>query len=368
MRLDFLEYFDTLSWNEENNATSIQVLNDFKTIIEGSLLDWDKKDPILSNVIEDIFLLPIKSKDRILSAPDTFNKLTTAIKSKNKLSFTKYLKISIAVEKEILGYKNSFALNKWSALGDYFISENSNLYNKYKAPLLCGKLPIDCRSKFALRLMTNEDFRPVKYGFPDNFLDNELDYITIKLNRSMDRIKATSNSAFNFILHHSNSIVLRKNLNHTRFVSSSCNGFIGQIVLLNPQLDYIDEAILAESLLHETIHSFLLKSEIITPILNIESPLPIVKSPWSGLDLHYHSLIGACFVWYGLLCFWIHAEKNNTFDSIRIQSLLNRSIRGFVDKKFLKDVDLYKKYLSPNVHYQLHKIADHANKMILAYL
>jgi hypothetical protein len=99
-------------------------------------------------------------------------------------------------------------------------------------------------------------------------------------------------------------VVMRKRQTDD-FCSFSACDYIGRITLVNPQL--VNELIIAEALVHESIHSYLYMDEPrslwgLDPGVRAEPG--VVTSPWSGRTLPVCAFLHACFVWYGLFFFW----------------------------------------------------------------
>ena len=63
---------------------------------------------------------------------------------------------------------------------------------------------------------------------------------------------------------------------------------------------------IVDALVHETIHSLIYMIELFAPLCTDQRKAlsHFGVSPWSGRTLDLHSLLHACFVWFGLWNFW----------------------------------------------------------------
>lgn len=92
-----------------------------------------------------------------------------------------------------------------------------------------------------------------------------------------------------------------------QFSSGSSGQFVGRTVIANAHLDKITAIEVSEALVHEAIHSVLYMAEqqrpwVLKPAL-YAGPARIA-SPWTGAPLPLRPCLQACFVWYGLACYW----------------------------------------------------------------
>ena len=113
--------------------------------------------------------------------------------------------------------------------------------------------------------------------------------------------------------------------------SSSCEDWIGAILLVNADRIGISVERLADAVLHEAIHSQVSKVEALTARLENSATL---LSPWTGIQLTSSTYAHACFVWYGLVHFWRARLVGEPPDSA-LQASLTRAESGF-RHRFLK--------------------------------
>jgi hypothetical protein len=353
-------YEEILSWNGNNLSRCNKVYDSFNVLLVLSLTDWkDEELIILSNELK---LLPDEYFVRIITAPEMYQCLIGVIHGKTE-KIKSFLKYSIAVEKTRTGIVTEIAKNKWSANGDYYFSDNNSFV---EIPTLVNSIPIDHNSIFARRKMPVASFRPIKYGEACPFTEVELKISYDKIYSAFHEIQRVNVLLANFIGSYVKSIVLRKDLtNAYTFQSSSCNGYIGQMVLLNPHLPHIQIELIAESLVHEAIHSLMWRAEVLTPIIkNPSLSMETVISPWSKMDIHYYTLLQACYVWYGVANFWNKALESRIFCPDRSHELFCRAVTGFKDKDFMKEIDKYSHNLSFGMYEAFLSLAD-ASQSIL---
>jgi len=86
--------------------------------------------------------------------------------------------------------------------------------------------------------------------------------------------------------------------------SASHRSHVGSCLLTN--LHHPAEAALVaiEAVTHESIHQLLYRTEQAGGNFCDLAETPTFRSPWSGARLPLHSLVHACFVWFGLLSLW----------------------------------------------------------------
>jgi HEXXH motif-containing protein len=92
--------------------------------------------------------------------------------------------------------------------------------------------------------------------------------------------------------------------------SASNRELVGLCVLTNMHAPADRILVCAEALLHESIHQYLYKTERDDGNFCDLSEARTYRSPWSGNRIPLHSLIHACFVWYGLLSLWSQLARS----------------------------------------------------------
>ena len=180
----------------------------------------------------------------------------------------------------------------------------------------CGSLPM------LAKLTAHTDGEP----------DGELVYVHERLDRCVRKIQAISPPASALIQQVLRVVVARKNPDDPRgFSSSSWPGWIGLIAVTNGHRRDLDDAWIADSMVHECIHSFLYMVESFEPFYpSVEaSQAWTAESPWSGKMLYLHSYVHACFVWFGLWNFWNQAGGCALFTAPTVEFFRQRSRSGF---------------------------------------
>jgi hypothetical protein len=372
LRREYLDYASILSWDTRSAPQASWVVTAFNRLLSDAFESWD--DPRLSPTIAEMKLLPQECVERIIFAPDTFFRLTGALSGEiTRSELSHFLEISTHVEKLRIGQHAPGGVGRWSAMGDYRSLKLPNSFmpgdsstsrdGHYTATLLGGRIPLDSQSIFAHRPMANASFRPERYGDPVPFEFSSLANTEMKIIDAFAMIEEVSQTIANFVLEQTQTIVLRRN-NADAFISSSCDSFIGQTVLLNPDLSHVDTAILAESLVHEAIHALLLRAEVLWPsIKDPDVALSAVSSPWSGRPLHYYTLLGACFVWYGLLSFWTLGQERNVFSRERTKLLHDRARSGFLTKQIMSQIDVHATSLSEGWYDVVARLVENGERM-----
>ena len=102
----------------------------------------------------------------------------------------------------------------------------------------------------------------------------------------------------------------------------------------------MDEVPIADSLVHEAIHSFIYVVEEEQPFIPDRAAAETVKliSPWSGRALELHAFLHACFVWFGMWQFWRRALGSGVFPEARARRWMARSRAGFDHPSLLDDL------------------------------
>ena len=86
--------------------------------------------------------------------------------------------------------------------------------------------------------------------------------------------------------------------------SASHRSHVGCCLLTNLHQPTEAALVAIEAVTHESIHQLLYRTEQAGGNFCDLAPTPTFRSPWSGARLPLHSLVHACFVWFGLLTLW----------------------------------------------------------------
>jgi HEXXH motif-containing protein len=256
-----------------------------------------------------------------------------------------YLQNTIYAE---LAFSGTTQIQKpvWMCDGSRLIDKRSNatfdeegwrLGGRYEAATVFNGIPLDHHSPFARRPMPVAEFRSIHYGRPRPFTAQEEATAVEKVKDAAALISQFAPHNADFIGRYVKTIVLRKSEEeHGAFQSASRNSFIGQVVLLNAHLSHVDLAYVAESLVHESIHSVLWRAEILDQLLiDPQKDMYTVRSAWSGEEIYYYTLLQACLVWYGIFWFWRNLRSTQApIPEERMLYLQERARRGFLKREY----------------------------------
>lgn len=131
------------------------------------------------------------------------------------------------------------------------------------------------------------------------------------------------------------TIVVRTDPNRSEFRAASTPLCNGRPVFHNPHQRGVTNAILADALVHESVHGMIDVLEICAPVLQAPGARTqrVVASPWTGRRLDVDTFLQACCVWYALASLWcraIHSAKQELDEDMRdVEWLAQRAVRGF---------------------------------------
>jgi hypothetical protein len=137
-----------------------------------------------------------------------------------------------------------------------------------------------------------------------------------------------------------------------KFTSGSTSQYIGRSLFCNAHLPGVDAELMAESLVHEAIHSLLYMHEVCERWILDEAVISreaIVQSPWSGAMLLLRPFLQACFVWFGLTRFWSRAQHSSSFRPERIEARLATARGGFLKGPLDERIGGYVPNVDPTV-------------------
>ncbi|WAC62090.1 HEXXH motif-containing putative peptide modification protein [Pseudoxanthomonas sp. SL93] len=119
----------------------------------------------------------------------------------------------------------------------------------------------------------------------------------------------------------------------SRFTSGSTGQYVGRTCLTNVLAPGVDLAVLADALVHESIHSVLYMQEKMAPWVTDADVYSGVGygavSPWSGRTLTPRQFMQACFVWFGLYKFWTMPGAVKEFGNERAAAMAWDARKGF---------------------------------------
>jgi hypothetical protein len=154
-----------------------------------------------------------------------------------------------------------------------------------------------------------------------------------KVEQAMRGIDAFSSDVAHFVRRFTLVANIVVDEERAKFSSGSTGEYVGRSMFINAHLPAIDVERLADSLVHEAIHSLLYMHEVTEPWVRHEgslAPDALVVSPWTGARLTLRNFLQACFVWFGLAHFWIRALHGSPFRRDRVEANATAARSGFV--------------------------------------
>ncbi len=265
-----------------------------------------------SDVFQTVLALPKSNQQRLLLAPRVFRLLGS--KPQPGAEEIESLKQFIRMEQYLCNQRADHPGISWTALGDFYrpaegregsLTQPSSSWNadqNYQAPVLKSTV-LDAYSPIPT------DCYPDYYGEVAQHTTEELDLIKQKLAESLGHIQYVSATAGSAVTAAIQVMALVSAPTLTEGTHSfSTRSTIGQMGLVNvhsPQ--WVTERI-SNAIIHESIHSLIYKLQlkVINDLYTDEESAERISavSPWSGRTLFLHSIVHACFVWFGLWSFW----------------------------------------------------------------
>jgi hypothetical protein len=215
----------------------------------------------------------------------------------------------------------------WSARGDAHISGDRSVE---RTETVGGRIPVDLESPFSRSIdVTGEKERLEKSRPPLAELEREV--VLKKLRAAICILAAHAGPCLDVVARFTKVLVVLADPAEP-FSSGSVGRYIGRTVICNVQAAPIDAGILADALLHESIHALLYIQEIEHAWVTDSAlllPERRVASPWTDRLLSVRSFLQACFVWYGLLHFWSQLRTSGATPPDIAERMMSRAIRGF---------------------------------------
>jgi hypothetical protein len=256
------------------------------------------------NLVADWKSLPRARQDRIRRAPEAWT----------LLSGTHYdecnLKGWIEVEQGGRG---------WSALGDCCSPS-------FVAPTLpCGMI-VDWRSPAALESI------PEIRGEAGALCDSEARETCNKVDRALGIIETAAGQWLTLIQQFDAVLLLRKVPSQDSFSSATSRLALGRPVLRNAHLPSASPELIADALIHETVHTIMDHVELTCPVAPGEDQFrdTTLCSGWTGRQLDLNTFVHACLVWFALFHLWLGALHSGAIEVERNVKLLVSRARGFL--------------------------------------
>jgi hypothetical protein len=287
----------------------------------------------------------------ILEAPETHFQLTRPIG--DGASLAAFLEQAIEAEELRCGLRASAAAPLWSASGDAYFTgvagdgapnldgpASWDRARPYRAPRLAGETVVDLYSPYVYLNLDDPETGGASPRFahddahaPGKFL--------VRLNGAANAILSSCAPAHMFATRSIRVLAIARDADRgTSYRSISSRAHIGKATLVNPHLPNVTAARIADSLIHEAVHSFLYEREQKKRwIIDLEQTTDArIASPWTGKPLRLDSYLHACFVWYALARFWSLPEASKALPSDQVQYLAGRALGGFQDGRMLAPV------------------------------
>jgi hypothetical protein len=289
-----------------------------------------------SDVFQTVLKLPKSNQQRLLIAPRLFRLLRSNAEPREEE--IESLKEFIRMEQYLCKQSAEHPGISWTALGDFYLpaeteerqdssGQPSTTWNadlSYEAPVSKG-IVLDAYSPIPAN--TYPDY----YGEVAKHSAEEMNLIEQRLETSLDHIQSVSATASSAVKAAIQVMALVCAPALTAGTHSfSTRSTIGQMGLVNVHTEpWVTERI-SNAIIHESIHSLIYKLQLklINNLYTDDEAAERVTavSPWSGRTLFLHSVVHACFVWFGLWSFWSLSPIQD--DATR--ALKEKAARGFL--------------------------------------
>lgn len=261
-----------------------------------------------------------ESQRRLLLAPQTFYLLQSTDRPNSEQLLI--LEKLIDAEKYLAGEGDLSVQDSWTALGDYYFAKTDGASQPVKLPAV-GHLVLDIYSPFSTI------HYPSPYGKIEKHKSEDMEVIVPRIAKSLEQIRSISPLTAQLVEASVQVLALANTPDNPALTcSASLRALIGRMSLINLQNDGWTIPGISNSIVHEAIHSMLYKLELAHDFYTDDEAAHRITttSPWSGRSLLLHSFVHACFVWFGLWCFWnkTHSDEDG------IAALRGRAASGFL--------------------------------------
>lgn len=222
---------------------------------------------------------------------------------------------------------------------------------------------VDFNSALAKIDIQSSNFRSSFDTYSRYSLD-ERSSVAAKIGAAVDKMKLLAAGPYDFMDQMIEIVVPRKDEKNPTFKGSSNRGIIGRVNLINPHLNGVVDTVVASSLLHEAIHTFLYISEYQKPIFKDldAAHTNFIESPWSGNQVHVLALVHATFVWYGIMNYFSLPGASEIFKGKERTYYLNFCTAGFSKGSILSLLGKHREIVSEDILSELSKIDDYFSK------
>lgn len=322
------QLYYTLLWPKEPPPLVDRLLQQHMMTLKGWLDDaiwlvrhndpalYDKFSEAVGNILDE-------ERDRFLLAPSVFSLLSAA----KALQLDECRGVLLAYQQDILLARGGvFAGHGWSRLTDFLqINEADRRYNE----VIGDSVIIDFDSDECLRMDASSSVfcRP-----PVPVSSKERELILEKLHAALRLIDETSSTAGKLIRNVTRCIRVRKSSAEMTAAETDPQ-VIGEMRLHNPQRDDMRLIDLVDSLIHESLHSFLAMYELQfgSFVGYAQSAMVRPVSPWSGNPIPYNAFTHAVFIYFSIFNFYrmLYPQLKNSEERNNVAELMTRCSRGF---------------------------------------
>jgi hypothetical protein len=264
---------------------------------------------------------------------------------------TQWIASALRAELATLGLAPELEQKLWTAHGDRCLEPKMKAGWQTSGPAVEG-------SSILLDFFSPSNFgsrQPDKFS---HFSDVECCVIANRIGRASSFVFQHSKLASDFVSSMLDVIAIRKTAAPEDDFSSSSFGRHARMMLIglrNPESG--DLAQLANSLVHESIHTLLFMFEETSGEF-VDHAKPgnsaTIRSPWSGRELDLDSCVHACVVWYGLFWFWNRPMASALVSRRRQQEMAELAQKGFLAQPVSRGLSEFAGYLSAPMLELLH--------------
>ena len=292
-----------LQWQSEDDlldatkpALLATALRRFEAVREDIIANFPEHESLLIGRFE---ALDEEARTAIVTSPEGFL-AKTAVADGNSDRAIAYYENAIGYAEWQAGRAPATKACCWSALGDACIWFEGGRYVHWQAPRIGMGVALD---------FTCPATRGQLYGMPGGniAISGELQtHIAGKVDAIARTMCDTAPAMQRFFRDFARVFVIRTDPAHDRFIGGSVKLTPGRVVLLNAHLDSATPEAIMDGMIHETIHSVIDHAEFVSPMIRDPAGMKVrIVSPWSGRDLDANTYLQACFVWYGLACYFV---------------------------------------------------------------
>jgi hypothetical protein len=283
-----------------------------------------------SRVIELLGAADASTLRRVVLAPETCSRLLWGHPGRcDERDLWQYLTDALEVENARFAPPEAPTATRWSALGDLRIDGTGAAV--VVQPTAAGVV-VDTESPAAVcfdySTLHRDSMELRHYEDPA-----ERELALGRLEEAMRGIDQVSAALAYFVRRFTLVANVLVDRDSPKFTSGSTAQYIGRSLFCNAHLASADVELLAESLVHEAIHSLLYMHEACERWVTDQQQFTEdaeVESPWTGATLVVRPFLQACFVWFGLAHFWSLARAGSPFRPRRVEERLATARDGFL--------------------------------------